>query len=346
MRKYRRTSQPDDNDYKLPRNPVPWTTKFLVGIVICLAAVFTLLLVFREDQEPIFASLIERIGSRDPKEETSLPASAAPSPIPTPTFPPGSAWLAAIKFITIYSGPGEDSTRLGILEGGNKARIVGKNQSGEWWAIRIPYVEGEVGWVNDAQVQAYDTGGVTVFDETEVVSASETEAVPADELPRLQAITPTNVRSGPGLEFERIGLLSEGQEAEILGKDPEAFWWLIKIANVEGERGWVSRDFVVAQNAEEVPIVGTSSIQFGAIPTPAAGEPALTSTLVINIRAGPGTNFAIIGKLAPDQKAVIVGISADGTWWAIQIPTAQNQRGWISSQYATVENAEGVPVIR
>jgi len=346
MRKYRRTSQPDENDYRLPRNPVPWTTKFLIGILICLAAVFILLLVFREDRSPILTSLIEKFGSRELVEETNQPDAVAPMPIPTPTFPPGSAWLAAIKFITIFSGPGEENTKLGMLEGGEKARIVGKNPDSDWWAIRVPYVEGEIGWVNDAQVQAYDTGGVTVFDETDVVSASETEVVPADELPRLQAIAPTNVRSGPGMEFERIGLLSEGQEAEILGKDPNEFWWLIKIASVEGERGWVSRDFVVAQKAEEVPVVGTSSIQFGAVPTPAEGEPALSSAVVINIRAGPGTNFAIIGKLAPDQKAVIVGVSPDGTWWAVRIPAAQNQRGWISSQYAAVENAEGVPVIR
>jgi len=103
---------------------------------------------------------------------------------------------------------------------------------------------------------------------------------------------------------------------------------------------------VVAQNAADVPVIGSSAVQFGMIPSPAPEAASLSASVVINIRSGPGTNFAIIGKLTPDQEAEIVGISPDGVWWAIKIPSAQNQRGWVSAQYVTVENAEGVPVIR
>lgn len=346
MKKYRRSSQPPESEHRLPRNPIPWTTKFLVGLLVCLAAFFLLLLVMREDRMPVLESLIEKVSERQGEEESGQLTALPATPAPTPTFPPGSPWLAAIKVTTIYSGPGEDSHRIGILEGGEQARIIGMEQGGEWWAIRVPYVEGEVGWVNDAEVLAYDTAGVAELLEPDAAPAEATASIPADQLPKLSAIAPTNVRSGPGLEFERIGLLQQGQEAEILGKDPQEFWWMIKIASVEGERGWVARDYVVAQNADEVPVIGTSSIQFGAIPTPAAGEPALSSAIVVNIRAGPGTNFAIIGKLAPEQQATVVGVSPDGAWWAILVLSAQDQRGWISSEYATVDNSADVPVIR
>lgn len=342
MKKYRRTSLPDERQPL--RSPIPWTSKLLIGVVAALAVLFLALIVMRADRWPLINRIVDKLSSHEMQTQTALPVSAVTSPVLTPTFPPGSAWLMAIKITRIFTGPGEENASIGILEGGNRAKIVGKSPDGDWWAIRVPYVEGEVGWVNDAQVQSYDTSAVTILADIEL--SPEASPTPAPDRPKVQAIANTNVRSGPGLEYERIGLLQPGQEADILGKDPQEFWWLIKIAGVEGERGWVARDYVIAQNANDVPTIGTSSIQFGAIPTPAPGAPSLASTMVVNIRAGPGMNYAIIGKLAPDQKVEVVGVSPDGGWWAIKIPAAQNQRGWISSQYVKVENAGGVPVLR
>jgi uncharacterized protein YraI len=328
MKRYRQTSQPVGNGPDLPRNPIPWTTKLLGGLFLILMVVFLILLLFRKEESSLFTQVLALMKQQPENPGTSLPGSTSGSPFPTPTFPPGSAWLSAIKISTIYSGPGEENHRIGILEGGDRARIVGGR-----------------GWVSDAQVQTYDTGNVSELSAGEA-APTVAEAVPQSDTPMLSSIANANIRSGPGLEFERIGMLSQGQEAEILGQDPDGFWWLIKAPNVEGERGWVSRDYVIARNAGEVPVIGTSSIQFGAIPTPAPGKPSLKVASVINIRSGPGTNFAIIGKLAPEQTAEIVGISPDGAWWAIKIPSAQNQRGWVSAEFVAVENAEGVPVIR
>ncbi len=46
----------------------------------------------------------------------------------------------------------------------------------------------------------------------------------------------------------------------------------------------------------------------------------------LNIRAGDGTNFSIIGALKTGDVANIIGRNAAKTWWAIQKDQAQ---GWV-----------------
>jgi hypothetical protein len=38
----------------------------------------------------------------------------------------------------------------------------------------------------------------------------------------------------------------------------------------------------------------------------------------VNVRAGPGTGYAVIGQLTQGQTATVIGKSADGQWWQIK----------------------------
>ena len=49
----------------------------------------------------------------------------------------------------------------------------------------------------------------------------------------------------------------------------------------------------------------------------------------INVRSGPGTNYAILGQLSGNTPADVTGKSADGTWWQILYG---GQAGWVSAQ--------------
>ena len=53
----------------------------------------------------------------------------------------------------------------------------------------------------------------------------------------------------------------------------------------------------------------------------------------INVRSGPGTEFAVLGSLTPGQSAPITGKKADGTWWRIDF---SGQPGWVSASVAPV----------
>ncbi len=52
-----------------------------------------------------------------------------------------------------------------------------------------------------------------------------------------------------------------------------------------------------------------------ATPTPA--KPRVVADNEANLRGGPGTNYPIVGKLAPGKEAEIIGRNSNGDWWRI-----------------------------
>ena len=61
----------------------------------------------------------------------------------------------------------------------------------------------------------------------------------------------------------------------------------------------------------------------------------------MNVRGGPGTNYAIVGAAAAGARLEITGKNAGGDWWRIDY---QGQNGWIYAPFVTATNADGVEV--
>ncbi len=78
----------------------------------------------------------------------------------------------------------------------------------------------------------------------------------------------TNVRSGPGTNFPRIGEVQQGQKYEITGKNQTGTWWQFSL---NGQTGWISGEMVSANAAAK-------NVQVAAnIPAaPAPAQPAPT----------------------------------------------------------------------
>ncbi len=56
----------------------------------------------------------------------------------------------------------------------------------------------------------------------------------------------------------------------------------------------------------------------------------------VNVRSGPGTEFAPIGVLQPGERFEVVGESADGAWVNVQLANAT--RGWVFAQLVRIES--------
>ncbi len=114
---------------------------------------------------------------------------------------------------------------------------------------------------------------------------------------------------------------------------------------------------VIEEAAELTPTAsGTdANVALTSSPTPGgpdvdevAGEPTVTAVTGVNVRSGPGVEYAPpIGWLAKGQTARITGRNADGTWWQIEYPPGGKGRAWVSakSQYTKARDADGVPVV-
>ncbi len=58
----------------------------------------------------------------------------------------------------------------------------------------------------------------------------------------------------------------------------------------------------------------------------------------VNVRQGPGTQFAVVGKLQLNTNVVVLGKNEDGQWLQIALPDAANP-GWVSVSVVSVSGA-------
>jgi uncharacterized protein YraI len=256
---------------------------------------------------------------------------------------PSVAFLTAVRNADIFSGPGLDYHYIGILEADQTAEIIGRSEDNLWWVIKVPYIESGRGWVLATLVSAHNVDGVPIV--------PEDEAQPEDNdilfVPTVTAVANVNVRNGPGMGYNKIGVLANGQVAEVLGKSQDGLWWLIKSPSDESNQGWVSVDYVIPRNTSGVPVVELRP-EDGVIivPTPVEGAPRLEALAMVNIRSGPGIEFRSLARLEPGQVAEVVGRSANGSWYAIRLEGVEGGFGWVALVYVRAVNVGSLPIIR
>jgi len=88
----------------------------------------------------------------------------------------------------------------------------------------------------------------------------------------------------------------------------------------------------------------------GGITPPQPGEGAHTATALepINVRMGPGTQYPTYGVAPIGSVFEITGVSQDGEWWVVKLPTELSNTGdgWIAARYTeTSGDTSNLPVV-
>ena len=78
-----------------------------------------------------------------------------------------------------------------------------------------------------------------------------------------------------------------------------------------------------------------------AVPSPTPEVSRLTAPAVVNVRSGPGTNYAQIGRLQAGQSFVITGKNPAGDWWQFDF---NGRSGWVLSELVRASGGERVQV--
>ncbi|MGQ9888022.1 MAG: SH3 domain-containing protein [Aggregatilineales bacterium] len=76
-------------------------------------------------------------------------------------------------------------------------------------------------------------------------------------------------------------------------------------------------------------------------PTPALPSAVVFSTQSVNVRQGPGTEFAVITTAEPGAEVLVLAQSGDGLWSQIQL--LNGVEGWVSSSLLRLRPGESVP---
>ena len=78
-------------------------------------------------------------------------------------------------------------------------------------------------------------------------------------------------------------------------------------------------------------------------PPPTDATPSVTSNGPVNLRTGPGTNYARSGALQAGQTLEIIGRTADSAWW--QVATAGGPL-WVAASVTSASNvSDSIPVV-
>ncbi|MBW7879289.1 MAG: SH3 domain-containing protein [Anaerolineae bacterium] len=135
-----------------------------------------------------------------------------------------------------------------------------------------------------------------------------------------------NVRSAPSavntLVLKKIKL---GETYPVIGRNAAGTWFKINTGDVQG---WVSGGWVITANVSGVPVLSEST-ESG---VPSSTVLVETVGVRLNFRAGPSTDAASLGLIAPFSTLKVLGRNADASW--LQVEYA-GQVGWVAFAFVT-----------
>lgn len=117
--------------------------------------------------------------------------------------------------------------------------------------------------------------------------------------PFVTMLVDLNIRSGPGVVYDRLGFFLKSSTAQVLGQDPATGWWLVACPpEIAGPQCWISggSQYTLGTNTGSVPVAA-------APPTPTPVPTAAPTT-------EPAADTAVIDGL----NGYIVYSDTDGIW--------------------------------
>ena len=219
-----------------------------------------------------------------PSATAPLPTVAptgTPRPSPTPAPPEPTATIApvpglAVNPLNLRDRPDTAGQVLAVIPAGTALQIVGQDRTGTWWQVLYPSAPDGYGWVTAAFVQTSGTPAVPVIG---ALPTGGPGSITARVLQKL------NVRSGPGTNYNALGVLNPDETVTLTGKNATGTWLQILYPGGPGGRGWVTAAFIQVADTASLPVLdefGTpvAAQQTGTPGTPGAPAPTATATVL------------------------------------------------------------------
>jgi len=230
-----------------------------------------------------------------------------------------TAWVEA-DVVNVRSGPGTDRKKIGSLTKGTKVFVTAFRD--KWCWAKLP--DNSWGWISEPLLQfSYDKG-------RQLVAPGSPAKAPSSHPPAWIKVVAANVRSGPGLGYDRYGSLTCGTKVYKLGERAE---W-IKCRTPGGE-GWIRRDLL------EFDVNAGRQLAEQAASDPSSGGVQSAKGYItgsrVRLRQGPSTDSKIIAQLNKGQVVHVFG--ARGDWK--QVTVQGGNTGWVAGWLIKYETDSG-----
>jgi stage II sporulation protein D len=262
---------------------------------------------------------------------TPTPApTSKPTPVPTPkptsspnpTTAPEKVPYGKVQVsstLNVRQGAGTQYAVIGSLK--NSTQVIVWQQVGDWYRIQANQLKGYVSkeYVALTHMGPIPQDGTSSDPQPPVTSnptppPTDTAPPPNQDKTGLVTATSLNIRSAPGTNNHKVGMVVKGQKLTVHEKIGD--WYRV---TYNGIKGYVHGAYVQLEASTPV------------APAPTVGIVTASS---LNVRSGPGTHNARIGSL-PNNSQVTLLSSSNG-WYKIQ---SGSLVGYVDGRYIRTESS-------
>lgn len=167
-----------------------------------------------------------------------------------------------------------------------------------------------------------------------------------DQVIAVVAYPRVNLRTAPNTSSIVVDIARLGERYPIVGTDETGEWFLVEAS---GGVVWIHYGSVLTANAEDLERIGENpSPEFiNSVNQQVAFAQATVGVRgALNIRRGPSTSYAIIGRVPADGRVFIQGRDTYGLWILVNY---SGTVGWVSSSYLAFPQGyllDSIPVVR
>jgi GH25 family lysozyme M1 (1,4-beta-N-acetylmuramidase)/uncharacterized protein YraI len=232
-----------------------------------------------------------------------------PTPPPPPPPPTGDRYRVTATTLYVREGPGTNFKAIGSLRRNDIVEALEFNADRTWLRI-LRLADRLTGWSSANYL----------------VKIEETPPPPPPPPGDKYRVTATrlHVREGPGTEFNSLGFIELNEIVTVIGVNADGTWR--QVVRSDGLKGWSSARYLVRVVAP---------------PPPDPNEPPpddvtgnwYRATARINVREGPGTNFAALSFLDKDEVVQALSANAEGSW--IRFSRVDGFTAWASKGFLT-----------
>ena len=250
----------------------------------------------------------------------------------------------------LRSAPNEDADVIGLVAAGGTIIVNGRDPTGRWYRLE------DGTWIDaDDLADAPQDQVPVVMVETQQPPPSPGES-PTSETPPTQPSTQlvavnadANLRSGPGIEYDRVDGVNFGEEVSIVGISADGEWyllesgvWLFAALAVEavdvpvvtedtdsdlltttetGQPETEQPETEQPDTGDEQTEAGTEQTETEQTETETDAEqpqPVVNAPLGANLRAGSGVEFDRVDGVEQGQVLTIVAQDTGGAWLKLE----------------------------
>jgi uncharacterized protein YgiM (DUF1202 family) len=142
------------------------------------------------------------------------------------------------------------------------------------------------------------------------------------------------VRNGPFLGAEVVGRIRRGETYAIVGRDPDARWYLLQLS---GYQAWAFSYYLFVNGNE------FSAPSVSPYPASATGV-IVQSRAAMRLRSLPTTESDQIGRVPWGEIMPLLGRTRDSSWWQVDF---RGTTGWVYAPYLRIIEGDigNVPIV-